>query len=64
MHHQACWQLILLMFDIELHHVPGTKLTAPDALSCQPNHHPVDSDNAAITLLPDAMFVHLLDDSL
>jgi hypothetical protein len=52
------------MFDIELHHVPGTKLTAPDALSHQPNHHPLDQDNADITLLPDTMFVRLLDDSL
>jgi hypothetical protein len=32
-HHQACWQLILSMFNIELHHIPGTKLTAPNALS-------------------------------
>jgi hypothetical protein len=40
------------------------KLTAPDALSHQPDHHPVDSDNANVTLLPDTMFVHLLDDSL
>jgi hypothetical protein len=22
------------MFDIELHHIPGTKLAAPDVLSC------------------------------
>jgi len=52
------------MFDIELHHVPGTKLAAPDALSCRPDHHPTDSDNADVTLLPDSMFVRLLDDSL
>jgi hypothetical protein len=52
------------MFDIELHHVPGTKLAAPDALSHQPNHHPLDLDNADVTLLPNTMFVCLLDDSL
>jgi len=32
-HCQARWQLTLNKFDLELHHVPGTKLTAPDALS-------------------------------
>jgi len=52
------------MFDIELHHVPGTKLAAPDALSCQPDHHPLDSDNADVTLLPDTLFVRLINDSL
>jgi hypothetical protein len=52
------------MFDIELHHVPGTKLAAPDALSCRPDHHPTDSNNEDVTLLPDTMFVRLLDDSL
>jgi len=52
------------MFDIELHHVPGTKLAAPDALSRRPDHCPTDSDNADVTLLPDTMFVRLLTDSL
>jgi hypothetical protein len=61
---QARWQLILSMFNIELHHVPGTKLVAPDALSHRPDHHPTDSDNADVTLLPDTMFVRLLDDLL
>jgi hypothetical protein len=62
--HQACWQLIFSMFDLELHHIPGTKLAAPDALSCQPDHHPLELDNADVTLLSDAMFIHLLNDSL
>jgi hypothetical protein len=61
---QARWQLILSMFDIELHHVPGTKLAAPDVLSRRPDHLPTDSDNADVTLLPDTMFVCLLDESL
>jgi len=61
---QARWQLILSMFNIEFHHVPGMKLATPDALSCRPDHHPMDSDNADVTLLPDTMFVRLLDDSL
>jgi len=52
------------MFDIELHYVPRTKLVVPDALSCRPDHHPTDSDNADITLLPDTMFVQLLNNSL
>jgi hypothetical protein len=54
---QAQWQLILSMFDIELHHIPGTKLAAPDALSRRPDHRPMDLDNADVTLLPDTMFV-------
>jgi len=61
---QARWQLILSLFDIELHHVPGTKLAAPDVLSRRPDHHPMDLDNADVTLLPDTMFVRLLDNSL
>jgi len=56
-HCQACWQLILSMFDIELHHIPGMKLAAPDTLSRRPDHHPTESDNANVTLLPDMMFV-------
>jgi hypothetical protein len=63
-HHQAHWQLILSLFDIELHHIPGTKLAAPDALSHRPDHRPTDSNNVDVTLLPDTMFVRLLDDSL
>jgi hypothetical protein len=63
-HRPARWQLIPSMFDIKLHHIPRMKLAAPDALSHQPNHHPTDLDNANVTLLPDTMFVHLLDDSL
>jgi hypothetical protein len=35
--HQARWQLILSMFDIGLHHVPGMKLVAPDTLSHRPD---------------------------
>jgi hypothetical protein len=34
MHCQAHWQLIFSMFNIKLHHIPSTKLVAPDALSC------------------------------
>jgi hypothetical protein len=56
-HRQAHWQLILSLFDIELHHVLGMKLAAPDTLSRRPDHHPTDSDNADVTLLPDTMFV-------
>jgi hypothetical protein len=52
------------MFDIELHHIPGTKLAAPDALSHRPDHRPTDSDNADINLLPNTMFVRLLDNLL
>ena len=64
-HCQARWLLDLLEFDLSFEHVPGKDLCAPDALSCCPDHIPLhDTDNEAVTLLPDALFVNLIDSSL
>jgi len=58
---QARWQLTLNKFDLELHHVPGTKLAAPDALSRRPNHSSNLADNADVTLLPDTLFAQIIN---
>jgi len=62
--HQARWLLDLSDFNLELHHVPGKDLGAPDTLSRQPDHVSDDSDNEQVTLLPETLFVNLIDSSL
>ena len=63
--HQARWLLDLSDFDLQLHHVPGKNLAGPDALSCRPDHTPADdTDNDNVTLLPQSLFVNLIDASL
>ena len=62
---QARWLLNLSKFDLVFEHIPGKNLCAPDALSHHPDHIPVsDTDNEVVTLLPDALFVNLIDSSL
>jgi len=61
---QARWLLDLSDFDLELHHVLGKDLGAPDALSRQPDHGRDDSDNEQVTLLPKTLFINLIDSSL
>ena len=57
--------LDLTEFDLTFEHVPGKNLCAPDALSRQLDHIPsTDMDNEAITLLPNTLFVNLIDTSL
>jgi hypothetical protein len=63
-HHQARLQLTLNEFDLELHHVPGAKLAAPDALSRHPNHSSDPADNADVTLLPNTLFTRIIDTDL
>jgi len=64
-HCQAQWLLDLADFDLELHHVPGKDLGAPNALSRQLDHSSGDdSDNEQVTLLPKSLFVGLIDSSL
>jgi hypothetical protein len=60
-HRQARWQLTLNEFNLELHHIPGTKLAAPDALSQCPDHSSNPADNADVTLLPDTLFAQVVD---
>jgi len=62
---QAHWHLFISEFDLELVHVPGLKLYQADALSCHPNHIPEgDNDNEDVTMLPDSLFINLIDTEL
>ena len=62
---QARWLLDLSEYDLTFEHVPGKNLCAPDTLSRRPDHIPTsDTDNEAVTLLPDELFVNLIDASL
>jgi hypothetical protein len=59
---QARWSLLLSQYDLELKHLPGEKNTQADALSCRPDHIPEkDTDNEDVTLLPEKLFINLID---
>ena len=60
---QARWHLFLSEYDLQFQHISGTSaiLAGPDALSRRPDHSPPDSDNQAITLLPDHLFARSVD---
>src|SRR6266702_3713630 len=52
-------------FDLKMIHVPGRLLAGPDALSCRPDLLPKsDSDNDGVTLLPESLFVNVIDTAL
>ena len=62
---RAQWLLDLTEFDLAFEHIPGKNLCALDALSRWPDHIPsMDTDNKAVTLLLEALFVNLIDSSL
>ena len=59
---QAQWSLYLSEFDVKLVHQPGSKMIQSDALSRRPDLIPSkDTDNEDMTLLPDNLFLNLLD---
>jgi len=59
---QARWSLYLSEFDVRLVHTPGTKMIQSDALSRRPDLCPEeDTDNKDIVMLPEEMFVNLID---
>lgn len=59
---QAWWSLYLSEFDVKLIHQPGSKMVQSDALSRWPDFIPEkDSDNENMTLLPNNLFLNLLD---
>jgi transposase InsO family protein len=59
---QARWSLYLSEFDIKLVHIPGHKMAQSDALSRRPDLCPdEDTNNEDITMLPDNLFVNLVD---
>ena len=62
---QARWHLTLSEYDIKLIHVPGKQMVQSDTLSWQPDLCPdEDTDNEDKILLPDTMFVRLIDTEL
>ena len=59
---QARWSLYLSEFDLKLIHTPGHKMVQSDALSRRPDLCPEDdTDNENVVMLPDEMFVNLID---
>ena len=59
---QARWALYLSEFDVKLVHTPGTKMIQSDALSRRPDFIPdEDTDNENIVMLPDHLFINLID---
>jgi transposase InsO family protein len=58
---QARWSLFLSEFDIKLQHLPGNKMILSDALSRRPDHCPEEDKTKEEILLPDDLFLNLLD---
>jgi Integrase zinc binding domain len=61
---QARWSLFLFKFDIKLQHLPGNKMILSDALSRRPDHCPEEDETKEEILLPDNLFLNLLDVNL
>ena len=62
---QARWSLYLLEFDVKLVHSPGNKMVQSDTLSWRPVLCPdEDNNNEDIIMLPDDMFLNLIDINL
>jgi hypothetical protein len=59
---QVRWSLLLLLYDMKLVHVPGSQMVQSDALSWRADLHPdEDNDNEDMMLLPDDLFVKVID---
>ena len=62
---QARWRLILSEYNLQLVHLPGTKMILSDSLSRRPDLCPEeDHDNEDITMLPDMLFTRVIDTTL
>jgi hypothetical protein len=61
---QARWSLFISEFDIKLQHLPGNKMVLSDALSRRPDHCPEEDETKEEILLPDNLFLNLLDINL
>ena len=61
---QARWSLYLSEFNIKLIHLPGTKMIQSDALSRRPDHGIEGQLEEDIIMLPENMFINLLDANL
>ena len=58
---QARWSLFLSEFDLKLIHTPGSKIIQSDTLSWQPNHITDEIDNDDIIVLPNNIFIKMID---
>jgi hypothetical protein len=59
---QARWSLYLSRFNLHLFYVPGSRMIQSDALSRRPDHIPDnDDDNENIVILPDKLFINLIN---
>ena len=62
---QAQWSLYLSEFDVKLVHIAGTKIVQSDTLSRRLDFTPEeDTDNKNTTMLPDELFISLIDTEL
>jgi len=50
-----------LEFDLKLIHIPGSKMIQSDALSRQPDHITDEIDNDDIIVLPDNIFIKMIN---
>jgi hypothetical protein len=57
----AQWTLYLFEFDIKLVHIPGKKNIQADSLSWRPDFCPQAMDNEDVVVLPEHLFVNLID---
>ena len=59
---QAQWSLYLSEFNVKLTHISGSKMIQLDTLSRRPDFVPdEDNNNEDITMLPENLFVNLID---
>ena len=59
---QARWSLLLSEYDIKMVYLPGSKMILSDTLSWRPDFVPEkDTNNEDIVLLPDQLFINLID---
>jgi hypothetical protein len=57
----ARWTLYLSEFDIKLVHIPGKKNIQADLLSRRPDLCPQGTDNKDVIVLPEHLFVNLIN---
>jgi hypothetical protein len=57
----AQWTLHLSEFDIKLVYIPGKKNIQADSLSQRPDLCPQGTDNKDVVVLPEHLFVNLID---
>lgn len=61
---QARWFLTLSEYDFELKHLPGHRMIQSDALSRRPDLCQESEEPELVTVLPDTLFVNLIDTDL